>query len=114
MSHHQVITNHRFFKSELIIDGWLVVSFYGLLHKRRCKKNIDKCICKCNEMIRNETMDSWRQQQELEEREEYETNLGHTIKDRSFRNDRKENESIISELGESVGRGNESLPFGNF
>ena len=90
MSHHQVIQTHKFFKSELVIDGWLVVSFYGLLHKRRCQKNIDKCICKCEQILNKECkMDSWRQQQELEEREEYETNLGHTIKDRSFRNDRK-------------------------
>jgi hypothetical protein len=43
MSHHQAIVRHKFYRSEVVIDGWLVVRFVGIFHRHRAISAIDDC-----------------------------------------------------------------------
>jgi hypothetical protein len=43
---HQVIIKHRFYKSEVVIDGWLVVTFRGVFHRHYATQSVDECMLK--------------------------------------------------------------------
>lgn len=52
----QTILTHRFYSSDITVNGWLVFEFNGPCHRHRAKKMVEQCELKALEIIEGETI----------------------------------------------------------
>ena len=47
---------HRWYKSEIIVGGWLTANFYGPFHRHRAEEVVKKCQLEAAKIIAKEAL----------------------------------------------------------